>query len=85
MGDASPLVVKKFENIPAPDVLIVPYAFVNNKTAWEITKSTGAKHIVVIHLPHRADDSYRLWESVESTVGNEENIYIPDIGENIVL
>jgi len=85
MGDASPLVIKKFENIPSPDVLIVPYAFVNNNTAWQITKSTGAKHIVVVHMPDKADDSYRLWDSVEETVGNEKNIYTPLVGESIML
>lgn len=85
MGDASPLVVKKFENIPSPDILIVPYAYVNTKTAWELTKSLGAKDIVVLHLPSRNDDSERLWEAVETIVGNEENIHIPDVGDVIIL
>ena len=85
MGDASPLVVKKFDNITSPDILIVPYAYVNTETAWKVTKSLGAKHIVILHLPDRADDSYGLWESVEAIVKNEENIYILNIGESIVL
>lgn len=85
MGDASPLVVKKFDNIPAPDVLFVPYAYVNTNTAWQITKSIGGKHIVILHLPKRENDIYRLWEAVESTVGITDNIHILDIGESIVL
>ena len=85
MGDSSPLVVKKFDNIPSPDVLIVPYAYVNTNTAWQITKSIGVKHIVILHMPKRENDIYRLWEAVESTVGITDNIHIPDIGESIVL
>ena len=85
MGDASPLVVKKFDNVQTPDVLIVPYAYVNTDTAWQITKSLGAKHIFVLHLPDRAHDSYGLWESVEAIVKNEENVHIPHIGDRIVL
>ena len=85
MGDASPLVAKRFDNIPAPDILIVPYAYVNTDTAYQVTKSTGAKHIVVLHLPNRSNDIYNLWESVQLTVENTDNVHIPDIGEVIAF
>ena len=85
MGDSSPLVVKKFENVPMPDVLIAPYAYFNTKTAWEITKSIGAKDIVIVHMPDKGSDSERLWDAVESIVGKEKNVCIPDIGESIVI
>lgn len=83
MGDSSALVLKEFEKFTAPDVLIVPYAYVNTLSAFHKTKMIGAEKIVVLHLPERENDEYKLWDAMEKCTGNEENILIPEIGETI--
>lgn len=83
VGDASPLVWKNIRGLPMPDVVIVPYAYATSESAWRITKSLGAKAIVLVHLPKREKDTYGLWGLVEETTKAEECLYIPEIGETI--
>ncbi|MBR3933701.1 MAG: MBL fold metallo-hydrolase [Clostridia bacterium] len=83
MGDASPLDAKSITE-PKPDILIVPYAYVTTKSSWEITKSLGAKHIILLHMPPKDKDEYMLWQAMEETIGKEK-ILIPVIGEEIEL
>ena len=83
-GDSSPLQWKNREDLSEPDVMIVPYAFVNSNSSWEFTKSKHAA-VILLHMPKRSDDVVGLWESVENTVGNLEQIIIPEIGEMITL
>ena len=85
MGDSSPLEWKNKENLPIPDVVIVPFAFANTDSAWKITKSFGAEAVVIVHMPAKEEDSYGIWEAVERTVGNGENVFIPKMGETIEL
>ena len=85
MGDVSSLAFKEFEGYKAPDLLIVPYACVNTPSSLKATKSIGAKKIVVLHLPMRENDEYNLWDAVEKCIENEENIFIPEIGEILNL
>lgn len=84
LGDATPLQWKNRQDLPAPDVLIVPYAYAVTATGWEIAKSLGAKQIVLLHMPHRRDDIGGLWEAVEATVP-EGSIHIPEVGETLCL
>ena len=84
MGDASPLDIKNF-NYPQPDVIIVPYAYVTTKTSWEITKSTGCKNIILVHLPSKDNDPHNLWKAMEETVGSDNRLVIPEIGEVVTL
>ena len=81
-GDSSPLQWKNREDLPKPDVLIVPYAFVNSNSSWEFTKSMNAA-VVLLHMPNRTDDTAGLWTSVENTVGDLSQIIIPDMGETL--
>ena len=85
MGDASPLEWKKKENLPTPDVIIAPFAYANTASAWKMTESFGAETIVIVHMPDRENDTYGIWEAVENTVGNSKNVFIPKMGESIIL
>lgn len=83
MGDAAVLQWKNRSDLPKPDVLIVPFAYATTETSWEITKSLGAKYVVIVHMPERDKDPYQLWHSVTTTINDEDEIklWIPDIGE----
>ena len=84
MGDASPLSLKGMDNMPRPDVLIVPFAYAITPSAWRMTASLGAKKILLLHMPPRDNDIEGLWDMVESTV--QSNIlYTLDIGQSISL
>ena len=85
MGDSSPLEWKNREDLPIADVVIVPFAFANTQSAWKITKSFGAETIVIVHMPIKEKDTYGIWEAVENTVKNEENVFIPKMGEVIEI
>ena len=84
LGDATPLQWKERLDLPKPDILIVPYAYAVTATGWEIAKATGAKQIVLLHMPKREDDTIGLWNAVEQTVP-QGSIYIPDIGQTIQI
>lgn len=83
MGDAAVLQWKNRCDLPKPDVLIVPFAYATTATSWEITKSLGAKDIIIVHMPYKDNDPYSLWNAVENTVQAEDNfnVWIPKIGD----
>lgn len=85
MGDASPSELKKLDGFPKPDVLIVPYAYTITESAWKMTKNSGAKDIVLLHLPDKTNDEYNLWEAVSTTVNGDLLLKVPDIGQGIGL
>lgn len=85
MGDASPMCLKNMENLPSPDVFIAPFAYANTETAWKMTKSKGAKDIIILHLPEKNNDPYGLWDMVEETTNNDSSVYIPKMGETVIL
>jgi len=86
MGDAAPLQWKNRADLPKPDLLIAPYAYGNSKPAWDLTCSL-TKQVVLLHLPDRDKDLYRLWEGVDLTTAQRENVnlWIPQIGETIII
>ncbi len=86
MGDAAPMQWKNRNDLPRPDLLIGPYAYANTKSVWELTKRLTDK-MVLLHLPPREADLYSLWDGVEQTVVNGEDItlWIPKIGEKISI
>ena len=86
LGDASPLLWKNRTDLPKPDILMVPYAYAMG-SGWEISKNTGAKDMVLLHLPPKEDDPFGLWQAVESTTANGDgpNLHIPAMGESIFL
>jgi len=84
MGDASPLDAKNIKE-KKPDVIIVPYAYVTTKSAWEFTKSLGCKNIILLHMPTKENDPHKLWEAVNTTVDDISDLKIPAIGECVEL
>ncbi len=85
MGDASPQTIKNMDKFPKPDVLFVPFAYINSEVSLRLTKSIGAEHIIVLHLPKRKDDKYKIYESFEHLIVNEKNIYTMNLGEALDL
>lgn len=87
LGDSSPLQWKGRNDLPRPDVLIVPYAYANTPSGWAATKSLQPEQVVLLHMPRREDDSVGLWDAVENTVGTPwpENFYVPEMGETLNL
>ena len=84
MGDAAPLQWKDRTNLPKADVLIAPFAYANTKTSWELS-CTLADKVVLLHLPERNNDPYGLWQAVESVTVGARNLFIPQMGETIVI
>lgn len=82
LGDSSPFLWKDREDLPRPDVLIVPYAYATTPTGWAITQSLGAKNVVLLHMPQREDDTIGLWAAVEATAGQDKCLRIPGMCEN---
>ena len=81
-GDAAPSAWKGREDLPKPDVLIAPYAYANTKSALELTRSL-TKCLILLHLPEPGKDPYGLWQQVEETVSQADDlqVIIPKIGE----
>lgn len=85
MGDAAPASLKEMENMPRPDVLIVPFAYGISPSAWRDTINTGAEHIIFLHLPETEDDSLKLREALKNTVGNTSCAVILNMAEKIII
>ena len=83
-GDSTPTAWKG-KDLPKPDVLVVPYAYVNTSASWTLTQSFGAKKIVLLHMPPREGDETNLWQAVENAVGDMNLLEIPTMEENINL
>ena len=79
MGDASPSQWKNRPDLPMPDVVIAPFAYATTESAWKTTCALGAKAIVLVHLPDRERDAAGLWASVEQTIGDSRNVFIPEM------
>lgn len=71
LGDAAPMQWRG-KDLPKPDVLVVPYAYANTPSGWSLTKSLGADHVVLLHMPKREEDSIGLWDAVTSVLENED-------------
>lgn len=85
-GDASPLQLRKWTQLPKPHVLIAPYAYATGN-AWQICKDLGAETVVLLHLPEKGSDPYGLWDAVGQTVGEDKTpkLIIPEMGQRISL
>lgn len=81
MGDASPNQWKNRTDLPKPDLLIAPFAYASTPSGWKITQSLGAKAVLLVHMPDRAQDPVGLWPMVEQTVGAEKDVFIPQMEE----
>ena len=85
MGDATPLSLKSTSSLPKPDLLIVPFAYAITPSAWRLAKETGAKKILLVHLPLKEDDSENLWGMVENTVCGDDLLFTLNIGEKTTI
>lgn len=85
LGDSSPVLWKNRQDLPKPDVLIVPYAYTITPSGWSITQSLGAEKVILLHMPKREDDSIGLWAATEQITGIPENLLIPGMGETLNL
>ena len=85
LGDSSPLLWKGREDLPRPDVLLVPYAYTTTPTSWAITQSLGAQRVVLLHMPSREDDTIGLWSAMEAATGLPEKLLIPDMSQSMTL
>ena len=83
-GDSAPTAWKG-KDLPQPDVLVVPYAYVNTSASWALTQSFGAEKIVLLHMPPRQADETGLWQAVESAVGDMTQLTIPQMEETIII
>lgn len=83
LGDAAPGQWRERPDLPGPDLLIVPYAYVNTPASWQLTRNLGAKQIVLLHMPTREQDTLGLWNAVETTAGNAPQLYIPAMGQTL--
>lgn len=87
LGDASPMQWRKKEDLPRPDVLMIPYAYATTQSAWELTKSLGAETVVLLHLPEKNNDPYDLRCAVYSTTQASPGpeIWIPEMGQTLQI
>ena len=85
MGDASPLSLNNLKGHTAPDLLIVPFAYAITPSSWRKTKETGAKKILLLHMPLEKDDREGLWKMVKETVCDDELLFTLEIGEKVNL
>lgn len=85
LGDAAPTQWRGREDLPKPDVLIVPYAYATTPSAWAFTQSLGAKPVVMLHLPQRELDDIGLWNAIEATVGENSGMLFPAVNETITI
>ena len=85
MGDAAPSQWKNRQDLPAPDVIIAPFAYATTDAAWKTTCALGAKYVVLVHLPERENDTAGLWNAVEQTIGESDRVFIPGMEEFIKI
>lgn len=87
LGDSSPLQWKGRDDLPRPDVLIVPYAYANTPSGWAVTQQLDAQKVVLLHMPNREEDTIGLWGAVETAVGKPwpDHFCVPEMGETLQL
>ena len=83
-GDASPV---ELQAISGVDILIAPYAYVTTSAGRKAVVSTGAKKLVLVHLPGIDPDPYGIWDSVRTGLNNCDafSVAIPEMGQEIEL
>ena len=82
LGDSSPAAWRNRDDLPSPDVVIVPYAYANTSSSWEFTKSLDAR-VILVHMPEREQDTIGLWDAVEHVVSGDDMLWIPELSQTI--
>lgn len=87
LGDSSPLQWQGREDLPKPDVLLVPYAYACTEKGWQIARSLGARKTVLLHMPPRDNDPAQLWPAVRTVAGEElgKNLVYLELGQQCSL
>lgn len=87
LGDASPVQWRGREELPRPDVLIVPYAYAATQAAWELTRQLGAQSVVLLHMPQRDADPSGIWPAVQDVTAGlpGPQLHIPEMGERLSI
>lgn len=85
MGDASPAELARLSAYSSPDLIIVPFAFLNTELSFKKLLSFGAGNILAVHMPSFENDPYGIWEAVRSTTKNEKILYFTKIGDTVAL
>ncbi len=87
LGDAAPSQWQAQERLPQPDLLIVPYTYAGDESVWQITEHFCPKNILLTHLPDHSDDPDSIWDMVSDVISHhpEHGVYLPEMGENIVI
>lgn len=82
-GDAAPATVKGI----AADVVIAPFAYANSSSGLKAVLETGAKYLILVHMPECKADPYGIWAGVNETILAQDGlqVFIPEMGENIVI
>ena len=73
LGDSSPLLWKDRQDLPRPDVLIVPYAYANTPSGWAVTQALCPGQVVLLHMPERDRDDLGLWDAVDGVLSQEKD------------
>lgn len=85
LGDSAPTLWRDRKDLLKPDVLVVPYAYAITPASWAISQGLGSRHMVLLHMPAREQDSLGLWDGVEATVGRDSSLLIPEMGQSLEL
>ena len=82
-GDASPASLR---NVSA-DIVIAPFAYANTSAGLKAVVNTGAKNLVLVHMPEFDPDPYSIWESVRAAISGQDKVqvHIPKMGECIII
>ncbi len=83
-GDASPSEFKDIQNI---DIAIAPYAWVTTNAGIRALRATGAKTLLLVHMPGQEFDPFSIWESVRTGMANCKDVVIstPEMGEEVEI
>ena len=83
-GDASP---SELQGLSDVDILIAPYAYVTTTAGIKSVLSTGAKHLVLVHLPGVDPDQHGIWDSVRAGIARCDGftLSIPEMGQEIEI
>ena len=83
-GDASPV---ELAGITGVDVLIAPYAYVSTSAGIKAAAATGAKHLVLVHMPGTDPDLYGIWDSVRTGLSRctHFSVTVPEMGEDLQI
>lgn len=86
LGDAAPQQWHMRLDLPKPDVLIVPFAYLIGN-GWKISQELGAEHVVLVHMPDKSADPYGIWPAiaVDSKKVSNTSVVVPEIGEDIFI